>query len=189
MELVEAGEFLRWAAEGGIVPDPDGPDGQAPLTFGSASLHVRTWIAPEAPFNLPGFASCLLGAAAQQSSVYLFINGGAPWFTGSDPATGPVWEHLRDRIVGTLPILRDFRGALKMAFPESDDVVLMMVTFLVYAWCVADDLQVLPERRDVIMQTCHHGLVFVCASDPRRLEAFVTSMVEGGFPPEQEENA
>jgi hypothetical protein len=189
MELVEASEFLRWAAEGGIVPDPHGPAGQAPLTFGSASPHMRTWIAPEAPFNLPGFASCLLGSTAQQSSVYLFIKGGAPWFTGSGPATGPEWEHLRDRIVGTLPIPRDFRGALRMDFPESDDVVLLMVTFLVYAWCVADDLQVLPERRDVIMQTSHHGLVFVCSSDLRRLEAFVTSIVECGFPPEEVRNA
>jgi hypothetical protein len=79
--------------------------------------------------------------------VYLFLKGGAPWFTGNDPATGSEWEHLRDRIVSTLPIPRDFRGAVKMAFSESDDVVLLMVTFLVYAWCVADDLQLVPEPR------------------------------------------
>jgi hypothetical protein len=183
MELVEAGDFLRWAAEGGIVPDPRGPDGQARPTFGGAALYERRWIAPEAPFNLPGFASCLLGSTAPQTSVYLFIKGGAPWFTGSDPATGPEWEHLRDRIVGTLPIPRDFRGALKMAFGESDDVVLLMVTFLVYAWCVTDDLQVVPEGRDVVMQTSHHGEAIVCSSDPGRLEAFVASMV--GFPPQE----
>ncbi|PYM69918.1 MAG: hypothetical protein DME03_21680, partial [Candidatus Rokuibacteriota bacterium] len=149
MELVEAGDFLRWAADGGIVPDPRGPDGQAPLTFGGAPPAMRRWVAPEAPFNLPGFASCLLGSTARQSSVYLFIKGGAPWFTGSDPATGPEWEHLRDRVVATLPIPRDFRGALKMAFSESDDVVLLLVTFFVYAWCVNDDLQVVSEQRDV----------------------------------------
>lgn len=189
MELVEAGDFLRWAAEGGIVPDPRGLDGQAPLTFGGASLFVRRWIAPEAPFNLPGFASCLFGSAAQRSSVYLFLKGGAPWFTGSDPATGPEWEHLRDRIVSTLPIPRDFRGAVKMVFSESDDVVLLMVTFLVYAWCVADDPQVVPEQRDVIMQTSHHGEAIVCSANSGRLEAFVSSMVESGFPPQPEKNA
>lgn len=188
MDLVEAGDFLAWAAEGGIVPDPGGRDGQRPLTFGSASLYVRRWIAPEAPFNLPGFAWCLLRSTAEQT-VYVFIKGGAPWFTGSDPATGPQWEHLRDRIVGTFPIPRDFRGALKLAPSERDDVVLLMVTFLVYAWCVADDLQVVPEGRDVIIQTSHHGEAIVLSSDPGRLEAFVASMVECDFPPQQEKNA
>jgi hypothetical protein len=120
--------------------------------------------------------------------VYLFIKGGAPWFTGSDSATGPEWEHLRDRIVGTLPIPRDFRGALKMAFRESNDVVLLMTTFLVYAWCVADDLQVVPESRDVIMEMSHHGKAIVGSSDSGRLEAFVASMVERGFPPQQAKN-
>ncbi len=121
--------------------------------------------------------------------MHLFMKGGAPWFTGSDSTTGPEWEHLRDRIVGTLPIPRDFRGALKMGFSESDDVVLLMVTFLVYAWCVADDLQVVPEQRDVIMQTSHHGEAIVCCSNPGRLEGFVSSMVKRGFPPHRERNA
>jgi hypothetical protein len=62
MELLEVGEFLRWAAEGGIDPDPHGRDRQAPLTFRDSSLYVRRWLAPEAPFNLPGFASFLLGS-------------------------------------------------------------------------------------------------------------------------------
>jgi hypothetical protein len=51
-----------------------------------------------------------------------------------------------------------------MAFSESDDVVLLMVTFLVYAWCVADDLQLVPEQRDVIVQTSHHGEAIVCSA-------------------------
>jgi hypothetical protein len=183
MELVAARDFLEWAAEGGIIPDPSGLDSQAALTFGGAPEATRRWIAPEAPFNLPGFASCLLGATAQQSPVYLFITGGAPWFTGSDPATGPEWEHLRDRVVATLPIPRDFRGALKMSFGESDDVVLLLVTFFVYAWCVNDDLQVVPESRDIVIQTSHHGVAFVSARDPARLDAFVSAMTACGFPP------
>jgi len=189
MEFVEASNFLRWATEGGIVPDPRFRDALAPLTFRGISPAVRRWPAPEAPFNLPGFASCLLSCTAQQSSVYLFIRGGAPWFTGSDPATGPEWEHLRDRVVSTLPIPREFRGALRMDPPEGDDVVLLMVTFLVFAWSVADDLQVVPNQRDVILQTSHHGKALVCCSNPERLDAFVSSMVERGFPPHQEKNA
>lgn len=100
---------------------------------------------------------------------------------------------LRDRIVGSFPIPRDFRGALRMTFAESDDVVLRMVTFLVYAWSVAawsvaNDLQVVPEGRDVVMQTSHHGQAIVCSANPGRLEAFVASMVERGFPAHPESN-
>jgi len=187
MELVEAGEFLRWAEEGRIAPEPHGRRGPL-LTFGNGSPFSRRWMTPAAPFNLPGFASCLLGSAAAQDSVYLFVRGGAPWFTGSDPNTGPEWEHLRARVVGTLPIPRDFRGALKMASTEKDDVVLLMVTFWVYAWCVDDDLQVVAEGRDVIVQTSHHGEAIVRASDRGRLEVFVASMEESDFPPLEEKN-
>ena len=188
MELVEADAFLAWAAEGGIGPDTQG--GSAPLlAFTNASGPVRRWSTPEAPFNLPGFAWSLLNSTAGQSSVYLFIRAGAPWFTGSDPAKGPEWEHLRDRVVGTLPIPRNFRGALRLAVTERDDVVLLMVTFWVYAWCPNDDLQVVPERRDVIVQTSHHGEAIVQSADHKRLEAVVASMVASGFPPRDERNA
>lgn len=76
-----------------------------------------------------------------------------------------------------------------MAFSESDDVVLLLVTFFVYAWCVNDDLQVVSEQRDVIMQTSHHGGAIVGARDPVRLDAFVSAMTEHGFPPLPERNA
>jgi hypothetical protein len=116
----------------------------------------------------------------------LVRQGRSPLVHGSDPATGPEWEHLRDRVVGTLPIPRDFRGALKMASTEKDDVVLLMVTFWVYAWCVYDDLQVVVEGRDVIVETSHHGEAIVRASNLGRLEAFVASMEESDFPPLEE---
>ena len=189
MDLVEAGDFLRWAAGHSIVPDPAFREwpGQAPLRFATVPPCWRRWIAPEAPFNLPSFASCLLACAAPKSTVYLFIKGSAPWFTGSDATSGPEWEYLRDRIVGTLPIPRDFCGALKLAPSETDDAVLLMVTFLVYAWCVTDDLQIIAERGDVIVQTSHHGDVVVHCSNEARLKSVVSCMLERGFTPFDEE--
>jgi len=184
MELLEASEFLRRAAKHGIVPDPACRDRpwQASLKFAIGPPYCSQWITPEAPSNLPGFTSCLLACAAPGQAVYLFVKGGAPWFTGSDPNTGPEWEHLRDRVVGILPIPRDFRGTLKMASTEADDVVLLMVTFLVYAWCPTDDLQIVPEDGNVIMQTSHHGQVLVQFPDEERMKTFVSSMAERGFP-------
>lgn len=55
MELVEADDFLAWAADGGIGPDPQGGSGPL-LAFTNAARAVRRWSTPEAPFNLPGFA-------------------------------------------------------------------------------------------------------------------------------------
>jgi len=64
-----------------------------------------------------------------------------------------------------------------------------MVTFLVYAWCVTDDLQIVPERADAIVQTSHHGEVFVHCSNEARLESVVAYMAERRFPPFCEEQA
>ncbi len=191
MELVKTGDFLQWAAARGIVPDPAYQDwpAQAPLTYAGVPSLRRRWLTPEGAFNLPNFAWCLLGCAAPDCAVFLFVKGGAPWFTGSSPGIGPEWEHLRDRVVGTLPIPRDFSGALKVALLESHDVVLLMVTFLVYAWCVADDLQIVPENGAVIMETSHHGDVVVHFPDEERMNSFVGEMSECGFPAYHEEDA
>ena len=69
------------------------------------------------------------------------------------------------------------------------DVVLLMVTFLVYAWCVTDDLQVVPKRGGATMQTSHHGEVFVDCSNEARLESVIAYMVKRWFPPLREEQA
>lgn len=184
MELISKDAFLRWAAGRGIVPDPRFREypSQAPLAFAGVPSLWRRWSTPEAVFNLPNLASCLVGCAAAQGALFLFLKGGASWFTGSSPETGPEWEHLRDRVVGTLPIPRDFSGALRFASSEHDDVVLLMVTFLVYAWCVADDLQIVPEDGRVIIETSHHGDVVVNFPDEERMKSFVTDMSEREFP-------
>lgn len=188
MELVEPSEFLRWAAELGIVPDPaykEWPN-QAPLSYAAGPSYWRRWLTPDAPFNLPSFASCLLASAAPDGGVHVWVKGGAPWFTGSDPDTGPEWEHLRDRVVGVLPIPRDFSGALRMPPAERDDVVLLMVAFLVFAWCVSDDLQIVPDDGSVILETSHHGDVIVRAPNEQRMHDFVALMASRGFPAHNE---
>jgi hypothetical protein len=188
MDFVEGSEFAGWAAKLGIGPDPayqEWPD-QAPLTFAASPSHWRRWLTPDAPFNLPGFASCLLASAAPDVGVHVQVKGGAPWFTNADPDTGHEWEHLRDRVVGVLPIPRDFSGALRVPVAERDDVVLLMVTFLVFAWGVTDDLQIVPEDGGVILETSHHGDVIVRAPNEERMGGFVASMASRGFPAHEE---
>jgi hypothetical protein len=183
MDFVEGSEFLGWAAKLGIVPNPAyqaWPD-QAPLAYAASPSHWRRWLTPDAPFNLPGFASCLLASAAPNAGVRVWVKGGAPWFTNADPDTGPEWEHLRDRVVGVLPIPRNFSGALCVRVDERDDVVLLMVTFLVFAWCVTDDLQIVPEDGSVILETSHHGDVIVRAPNEERMSGFTALMESRGF--------
>jgi hypothetical protein len=117
------------------------------------------------------------------------VKGGAPWFTGSDPDTGPEWEHLRDRVVGVLPIPRDFSGALRVPPDERDDVVLLMVAFLVFAWCVTDDLQIVPEDGSVILETSHHGDVIVRAPSEGRMDGFIATMASCRFQVHEESAA
>ena len=66
MERVSTDAFLRWAAGSGIVPDAKFREwpSQAPLAYSAVPSLWRRWSTPEAVFNLPNLASCLVGCAA-----------------------------------------------------------------------------------------------------------------------------
>jgi len=187
MDLLSRADFLSWAAEGGIVPHPGYPQ-SAQLVFRDAPEDQwRAWETPGPAAELTGFVNALLEAAAPAGPFVLSVRGGAPWFTGTGYNEGPHVEQLRDRIVGTLPIPRAFDGALRFEVAEWRDVLMLLTTFLVYGWCVSDDLELVAGHRATVLMTSHHSYVAVHTHSAAGLAAFEASMLASGFPREPSE--
>jgi len=184
MDLLSRAAFLSWAAEGGIVQDPKYPH-SAQLVFRDAPEDQwLAWDTPGPAVELIGFLNALLEAAAPAGPFLLSVRGGAPWFTGTGYGEGPLVEQLRDRVVGTLPIPAAFDGALRFEVAEWRDVLMLLATFLVYGWCVADDLELVAGDRTTVLMTSHHSYVAVHAQSAARLAVFEASMLASGFPRE-----
>ena len=181
MELLGSDAFRAWAAEGEIVPHPRF-DQSAWLVFRDAPEDAwRRWDTPRVASDLPGFVSALMEAAAPNGPFVLAVRDLEPWFTGTGYDEGPLVEQLRDRIVGTLPIPRDFVGALRFEVNEWRDVQMVMLTFLVYGWCIADDLELLSGDRSCVLMTSHHGYVAARCRDAQRLAQFEGAMSAARF--------
>jgi hypothetical protein len=181
MELIEPEAFRSWAAERGIMDDPHFPKSGV-LDFRDAPRGCsRGYETPPHASDLPGFLSTLMEGAAPSGPFVLFLRNGAPWFTGTGYDEGPIVEQLRDRIVRTLPIPMEFAGALRFVVGEWRDVLMLLATFLVYGWCVGDDLHLIPEDGNCILMTSHHGYVSVRCPDWGPLATFEQHMSTNGY--------
>ena len=181
MDLLSRSEFLAWAARTGIAPDDRYPQSAQLVFISEPEDQWLAWEAIGSAQDLTGFVNTLLEAAAPSGPFLLSVRGGAPWFTGTGYNEGPHVEQLRDRIVGTLPIPRDFDGAVRFDLAEWRDVLMLLVTFLVYGWCVADDLELVAGDGSVCLMTSHHGYVSVRASSQDRLARFEAGMLAAGY--------
>lgn len=182
MRLIPSAECDEWLAEAGIVSDSDYPYAAELIFAGVPADLWRAWETPRLACDLPHFVSTLMSAAAPTGPFVLRPRGDAPWYTGTEYGDGPLCEQIRDRIVGTLPIPADYVGAIEFGVGEWRDVQMLLVTFLVYGWCVADDLQVVAGDRSCVLMTSHHGYVSVRCRDAARLAAFQGEVVALGFP-------
>jgi hypothetical protein len=153
------------------------------LVFESDPEVSLAWETNSSAADLTGFINSLLEAASPSGPFLLAVRGGAPWFTGTRYDEGPHVEQLRDRIVGTLAIPRDFDGALRFELGEWRDVVMLVATFMVYCWCIADDLELVSGDGSTCLMTSHHGYVSVHADTQERLRRFEAAMIAAGYHP------
>jgi hypothetical protein len=125
----------------------------------------------------------LMTATAPNGPFVLSLRGGANWFTGAEYGKSPLQDQLRDRILGTLPIPREFNGALRFEEAEWRDAMMIILTMLVYGWRLPDDVEVIGPGRAAAFITSHHGNVVVRCASAQRLDDFEQTMTAARFPP------
>jgi hypothetical protein len=142
MELLSRTEFLTWAAAGGLAPDAAG-GAQSDLVFPDND-QCLVWRTPAHTSDIPGFVSSLMRALGEAGPFTLGLRAGAPWFTHTAYGEGPLVEQIRDRIVGTLPIPREFNAAVRLTQAEWRDVMMVFATFLEHVAKLDQGPQIVP---------------------------------------------
>jgi hypothetical protein len=181
VERIERSAFITWVAKVGLLPSTNSPEQE--LGFEGPGEFHKFWSTPPSASELPGFVSMLMTATAPNGPFVLSLRGGANWFTGAEYGKSPLQDQLRDRILGTLPIPRDFNGALRFEEAEWRDAMMIILTMLVYGWRVSDDVEVIGPGRAAAFVTSHHGYVIVRCASAQRLTDFEQTMTAARLPP------
>ena len=181
METVDHSTFIAWVAKVGLLPSSSSPEQE--LGFEGPDEFQKFWLTPAAASDLPGFVSMLMTALAPNGPFVLSLRGGANWFTGAEYGKSPLQDQLRDRILGTLPIPREFNGALRFEEAEWRDAMMIILTMLVYGWRVSDDVEVIGPGRAAAFVTSHRGHVIVRCASAQRLTDFEQTMTAAKLPP------
>jgi hypothetical protein len=79
------------------------------------------------------------------------------------------------------PVPDGFRGALQYATAETEHLVNMIEARSRTAWCVTDDLFVIPDHATQFLYLDHHDVLHVKCCDAARMERFIRHMARGGY--------
>ena len=180
MEFIPEEQFLTWAAEAGIIPDPHF---SAPRTliFAGDQEHSRFWMPPPIVSDLPGFIGTALDCASETGPYCLYRRGGGTWYDKFDPADGLVRNEIIDRIVETTGVPEDFAGAIKLAASEWKDTLTLISAFYVFGWSIGEDLHIVPDDRSCVLMVSHHGELQGQFPTAEHMEAFVAGMARRSF--------
>lgn len=177
MNLIPKLEFLNWAESCELRADSNGT-----LVFEN-NLEPVKWLTPPHVCDLMGFISILMKQSSANGPFYLWLRNGQSWFTGTGYNEGPLAEQIRDRIIGILPIPKEFNGALKFEESEWGNIVLVVSTFLIYGWCFQDDLQLIGGDGSTAIVFNHHSVISVRCKTAELINSFTIAMQSKNYEP------
>jgi hypothetical protein len=130
------------------------------------------------PSDLEGFVSTLLQAASKEGPYWLYRKGGGGWYEDEE---NPLSDQIRNRMVASAGVPREFAGAIGLSVPEWRDLLTLILAFYVFGWEIGGDLQVIPADARCIVATSHHGPAKVTSTDHQYLASFVRAMEAARF--------
>ena len=74
-----------------------------------------------------------------------------------------------------------FQGAIFYSTMASEHLVNFIAARCRTAWCVTDDLFIVPDHARQFLHVDHHNVVHVQCADSVRMERFIQHMTSGGY--------
>jgi hypothetical protein len=182
MQTLRNDDFLKRASEAGIGVDPEYPDSGC-LTFATRPTHSRFWVVPNDPAAWPYFIGCLFAGMDDWSNVSLWPRSGR-WPKGS--GEGFSGESIRDAVLRGAGVPGDWEGALMFGKEDCASLTAILFVYMIFGWCVGDDLFIIPDHGQQLLQTDHHDVVHARCLSEDRIGEFVKHMASNGYglPPE-----
>lgn len=175
MHLVAAQDFFQRVRSLGIDFDSRYPESGC-LRVTSGGDHARFWEFPADPAAWPHFIASLLNGLDGWASGFLWPRSGA-WPHGGQQED----ERVRTVILRAAGISPGWAGAVQFGRDEEDFILAVVVAFMMFGWCVNDDLFFIPDHGRQLLQTDHHAVVHGQCTSEDRVQQLAVHMAEAGY--------
>lgn len=177
MTRVPAETFLSWAAGLGVIPDERYASPRC-LIYRDERSHSRFWNLPREPDELRTLLAHVLCGLEAWDSCYVWPRGGC-WHSSQPPRSRIEEERALALYGGHIP--DGLRGAVCYSTQEAPHLINLIDARSRAAFCVSDDLFVVPDHATAFLHMDHHDVVHVECSDAMRMERFIHHMASGGY--------
>lgn len=177
MKTIDEEEFLSWAEAMGVVPDARYAPPRC-LAFANGSGESRFWTIPRPQDRARQFFSHVLSGLEPWTLCNVWPRGGR-WSDEHPPRSRIEAERTLALFGGHVP--DGFRGARLYRAPEIELLVNLIVLRSRAAWCVTDDLFVVPDHARQFIHLDHHGVARVKCADSLRMDQFIRHMAAGEY--------
>jgi hypothetical protein len=178
MKTYSEEQFLKWAEEHGVIVDERYP-GSAELTFTSGSDLSRFWIVPSQPKKRPRFLAAMLRLLGKWHSCRVWRHMGR-W--PERPGRRCASDRVELQILKGIGMPMGTDDVVEFMRTDRDRLTALLFTTTVFGWSVAEDLYLVPNDAQYIVETSHHGLVYVYFRQLEDLHQFVEGMNRAEFP-------
>ena len=173
MKPIPAEEFLSWAAQRGIHADEAKLFRMLPNRD-----HARFWVFPPDPAMLPYFVATLLDGLDEWATAFLWPRSGSWPEYGKSQSKN---EAVRDVVLRGLGVPSGFSGAMQFDRKEEDALITLLFVYLIFAWCVDDDLVLVPDHGRQLLQTDHHDVIHAECLSEVRIQQLIAHMASEGY--------
>ena len=187
MQSISDSDFLAWAAEAGLVPDPRYPQSRPQLVFTNCPDGCGVWDTPRTPGELTKFVDTVISLIGDGLLRVRLRGGGVLGFTVAEMEGERGAERSLRAAAVAVGIPADTRGALEFDRTERQVLLDLAIAFLSFGYCIGTDLEIVASDRGVcLMLSHHHELIGQFASRDRR-SAFDKAMTAAGYVDQAEE--
>ena len=183
MRNIPESEFLEWAAQANLVPDPRYPHSRQQLVFVNSTDCRGGWTPTLGPDEPAKFVHTTIGLLGN-GTLRIRVRGGGFFGSIEDAST-------REQALGAAALAAgipaDTRGAIEFAPAERQALVDLALAFFLFGFCVGTDLEIVDRDGGVCLLLSHHHEIIGHFANPERLSAFHTAMTAAGYGGDEEE--
>jgi hypothetical protein len=185
MHTLSDAEFLQWAAEARLVPDPRYPLSRQQLVFASCPDYWSTWHIPNSPGECAEFVRTLIRLSGDAPLRIRLRGGGRFGNSGSDQDQ----ERALTSAVLAAGIPMDMDGGIEFEHGEYGVLHGLALAFLMSGYRVQTDLEIIPSDRRACLMLSHHSELVAQFSSLDQLSRFSEAMTAAGYLDDYDEDA
>jgi hypothetical protein len=178
VKIIPDDQFLTWAAEAGLVPDPRYPLSKQ-LVFQRNPTCWRPWPLPPSAERITAFLEAMIRQAGGGGVLRTRLRGGGSWHLRNPESNRQFAIEDALRRVG---VPSDVRGALEFGVEERAVAVDLAQAYALSGWHIGTDLEIVPLERTWCLMLSHHDEVIMHLPSGEHLSALSRRMKADGYP-------